>query len=348
METNAFDKLVKATPEKSKNFDRVDEVPVDTFVENILPKSESIEVMFENRHAGNLVSLIAPVDPTANLLFKWPNNFSWAYAGDVADSIKERVKAAGGDVTGDLRCSLSWFNYDDLDLHLREPGGLEIYYSNKLSRSTGGNLDVDMNAGGNESRSSVENICYPDKNRMKNGTYILSVHQYRRRETIDVGFEAEMEFNGQVWSFGYDKPLRQDERVLVAKFIYSQNELEIIDSLPSSKTSKEVWGIHTNHFHRVKMVMLSPNHWDGHGVGNRHLFFIVDGCLNDKPARGFFNEYLSQDLNEYRKVFEVLGAQMKAPVTSDQLSGFGFSSTKRNNILCRVKGSFNRVIKVVF
>ena len=42
--------------------------------------------------------------------------------------IKEKVKNAGGNVNGVLRCSLSWFNYDDLDIHVKEPGGNHIYY----------------------------------------------------------------------------------------------------------------------------------------------------------------------------------------------------------------------------
>jgi hypothetical protein len=92
--------------------------------------------MFENRHAGNLLSLISPVDPTAKTMFKWPNNFCWSYAGELADSIKERVKRAGGAVDGDLRCSLSWFNYDDLDLHLIEPGASRTTINGEESRLT--------------------------------------------------------------------------------------------------------------------------------------------------------------------------------------------------------------------
>ena len=82
-----------------------------------------------------------------------------AYKGSVpdvniADSIKEKVRAAGGQTEGFLRCSLAWSNYDDLDLHVVEPNNLEIYYSNRIGRS-GGKLDVDENAGYGKTRKPV-------------------------------------------------------------------------------------------------------------------------------------------------------------------------------------------------
>jgi len=86
---DVFDDLTAATGTKIKNLDKIEEVPIARFISEILPKATSIEVMFENSQAGNLVSLIAPSDPTAGRLFKWGNNFSWSYNGEVADSIKE-------------------------------------------------------------------------------------------------------------------------------------------------------------------------------------------------------------------------------------------------------------------
>ena len=120
---SVFDEMVKEAPKKVKNFKKIEEVDIETFIKDILPKSDSIELMLENRHVNNMMSLIAPQNPDSKNIFKWNNNFSWAYNGEVADSIKERVKRAGGNVDGVLRCSLSWFNTDDLDIHVKEPSG---------------------------------------------------------------------------------------------------------------------------------------------------------------------------------------------------------------------------------
>lgn len=347
---NVFEELASKTPEKTKNLDKVEELPIETFISNVLPKAESLEIMFENRHSGNLVSLIAPADPTAKNLFKWPNNFSWSYAGDLADSIKERVKKAGGKVDGDFRASLSWFNHDDLDLHLIEPTGHEIYYAAKISPYTKGQLDVDMNAGHGATRNAVENIFYSDRKQMKDGNYRLFVHNFSQRETKDVGFEVEIEFDGTVHSFSYAKAVKQGEKVVVADFHYTKsNGLKSMTSgIPSTQASKELWGVPTQTFHKVNIAMLSPNHWDGHPVGNKHYFFMLDGCKNGDKARGFFNEFLREDLNAHRKVIEVVGSKMKTEESDRQLSGLGFSSTQRNHVLARVKGSFSRTVKITF
>jgi hypothetical protein len=346
---NVFDEMISKVPEKTKNLDKVEEVTIENFLANVLPKADSIEVLFENKHAGNLVSLIAPVDPMAKHMFKWPNNFSWSYTGEVTDSIKEKVKAAGGRVDADLRCSLSWSNYDDLDLHLTEPSGNKIYFRDKVSRYTKGQLDVDMNAGGRNSRTPVENIFFPDRKLMKEGTYKLVVNQFSPRETKDVGFDVEIEYDGVIHSFSYPKSSRMGEDVTVAEFNYThKGGIEITKSLPSSQTSKAIWGAATQTFQKVNVVMMSPNHWDNNPVGNKHYFFMLDNCLNDGQARGIFNEFLTEDLGVHRKVFEMVGAKMKTDESDKQLSGLGFSSTQRNHLLCRVKGSFERTVKITF
>lgn len=346
---DVFDSLAtrSATP---KNLDKVEELQIDTFIREVLPRAESIEILLENRHAGNLVSLIAPTDPTATLLFKWDNPFSWSYQGDLADSIKERVKQAGGSVTGDLLCRLAWSNFDDLDLHMKEPGGHEIYFANKGRLSPcGGTLDVDMNAGWGTTRTPVENIFYTRRASMREGIYQLFVHNYATRETVDVGFEVEFDWLGTVHRYSHAKAVKDREIVPVVKFKYSAaGGVEIIESLPSSQASRNVWGLKTQEFQRVNLITLSPNYWGERPTGNKHYFFMLAECQNDGQARGFFNEFLKEQLNPHRKVIEVVGAKLKTAEASDQLSGLGFSSTQRNDVLVRVKGSFNRTVKVIF
>ena len=96
------------------------------------------------------------------------------------------------------------------------------------------------------------------------------------------------------------------------------------------------------------MVMSSPNHWDNHTIGNKHWFFILNNCINENKTRGFYNEFLSNELTEHRKVLEVLGSKMKTEKCNSQLSGLGFSSTQKNTVLCRVSGSFSRTIRINF
>lgn len=348
---DVFDDISAAVVGKgSKKKETVEEISIDKFISDILPRVDSVELMVENSHQNNFVSLIAPVDPSAGNLFKWDNKFSWSYAGNMADSIKERVKAAGGNVSGDVCCRLAWFNYDDLDLHLIEPDGYEIYFGNRGRKSRcGGDLDVDMNAGSGKTRTPVENIVYENVSTMKEGNYKLFVYNYNKRESDNVGFEVECDFLGSVHKFVYENPVRGSTKVDVVEFNYSKKKgITIVKSLPSTTRTKEVWGINTLTYVPVNAIMLSPNYWDDKGVGNKHYFFMLDGCVNDGSARGFFNEFLKEELNKHRKVFEIVGSKMTTKESKDQLSGLGFSSTQRNSVMLRVKGSFTRVIKVNF
>jgi hypothetical protein len=349
MDGDIFEGIANKTT-TTKNLDKVETVSIETFVKDIIPKVESIEVMLENKHTGNLVSLIAPQHSDAKPMFKWGNGFSWTYNGEVTDSIKERVKKAGGNVTGDLCCRLAWFNYDDLDLHMQEIGNrYEIYFASRGRLSpSGGMLDVDMNAGHCHTREPVENIFYRSRSTMREGEYRLFVQQFTARETKDVGFEVEIDWLGDVRRFVYDRPVRGG--ITVARMRYTHGGgIEFIESLPSTQASKTLWGLKTQDFHRVSTMMLSPNHWgDGNGTGNKHYFFMIDGCLNEDRPRGFFNEFLIDELTPHRKVIEIIGSKAKVETSADQLSGLGFSSTQRAELLVRAKGSFNRTLRVQF
>jgi len=349
---DVFDEMSAETEEaslKRKTLEKMETVSIETFIDNILPKIDKVEIMFENKHENNLMSLVAPVNEDAPGMFKWGNNFSWAYKGEVADSIKERVKKAGGNVNAVLRCSLAWNNFDDLDIHIVEPNKNEIYFGNKRGFYSTGSLDIDMNAGGSNSREAVENITWTDKKKMGEGIYEVWVHQFTQRETKDIGFTVEIEYEGKILTFHYLKTMKTKDKVQVARFTFNKTEgIRIIESLDSTESTKTTWNIKTQQFHDVKMIMNSPNHWDGEKTGNKHYFFILENCHSGEATRGFFNEFLNEKLTEHRKVFEVLGSKMKTDANSDQLSGVGFSSTKKDTLICKVSGSFTRMLKVTF
>ena len=353
--SDVFDEISSAVPVKAKSMERIEEVPVERFLAEVLPRAESLEVLLEDRLQSNLVSLVAPVDPTAAHLFKWSNAFSWSYNGDMADAVKERVKQAGGSVTGDLCVRLAWYNYDDLDIHVHEPDRYTINFRSRGKRSpSGGVQDVDMNVAPS-TRQPVENVVYPDRSRMREGVYTVAVNQYNRRETKDVGFEIHLDYLGQVLCFKHEGSLARDSTSIVVSFEYTHaGGIRILNSLPYSqgvgagRPGIGIWGLHTGVFHRARAVMWSPNHWDGEGVGNKHLFFMLEGCANSSTARGFFNEFLKSELVQHRKVLEMVGNRMKTETAANQLSGLGFSLTQCNTLTCRVKGSFTRTVKVTF
>lgn len=73
--------------------------------------------------------------------------------------------------SGDLQFSLTWNTQNDVDLHVIEPNGNEIYYGNSVSVATGGELDVDNTYG-----YGPENIYWTST--VPSGTYTVFVENY--------------------------------------------------------------------------------------------------------------------------------------------------------------------------
>lgn len=354
-----FDEMEQDVAIDPKRFSKVEEISAEDFIKNVLPVAKELEVYLENKHIQNMVSLIAPEVADAKTMFKWNNGMSWAYTGNITDSdIKENVKAAGGSVTGIVRFSIQWNDGNgkdnsDLDAHCLEPqGGDHIYFSHKISRYTGGELDIDITDPIYQCKSNggvaVENITYPSKERMKPGTYKFYVNQYSFRNSQ--GFKAEVEVNGEIHSYEYNTPVRGN--VDVAEVILDQSgNFKVVDKLPGNcaTISKDVWGIKTLQFTPVSVVCYSPNYWDEQkGIGHQHLFFMLKDCINPEEPNGYYNEFLKPELEQHRRVFETLGAKAHVKDVDDQLSGVGFSLTKRNDLIIKVKGATERVLKIKF
>lgn len=354
--SDIFGELEKQAVVNPRKFSRVEEITANDFIKNVLPSAKEVEVLVENKHSNNFVSLIAPCNKDSKSMFKWNNGLSWAYSGNITDSdMKQNVKAAGGNVDGVLRFSIQW-NEDgrdncDLDAHCIEPNRNEIYFSNcrkpSLSSMTG-QLDVDIiHPNG---KVAVENITWSDKSKMKPGVYKFFVNQYSG--SARNGFRAEIEFNGEIYSFDYSNSMRTGQDVYVADVILDTNgEFTIKEKISgnSKVSSRTVWGISTNEFTPVSVVCYSPNYFDEQdGIGHRHLFFMLNGCKNDEEPNGYYNEFLKSELEKHKRVFEALGSKCHVEDSEDQLSGIGFSMTKRAELVVKVKGATERILKIKF
>jgi hypothetical protein len=338
-----------STRHKRSEFDNVEEVTIEKFMSDILPTCTSVEAFLTNKHDGNMVSLTTANIKESRPIFKWSNNYSWTFNGNLAgkSQIKEAVKTAGGKVDGILRFSISW-NEDgksicDFDAHAIEPNGTEIAFNTYKGRKTpmSGMLDVDMIRPRNQ---GVENITWTTLSQMRDGIYKFFIRNYDRGN--NTGFKAEIEFNGEIYSYEYNNPAFNDTKV--AEITLKGGEFTINHLLPETTSSKELYGLQTNEFHKVNLVCLSPNHWEENNVGNKHYFFMLDDCKCPVNIRSFHNENLIPELAQHRKVLEVLGNTTMIESTDKQLSGLGFNSTVSECVILKISGSFKRVIKIKF
>ena len=86
---------------------------------------------------------------------------------------------------GELQVTLTWDQPNDLDLHLVQPDGEEIYYGHMQS-DEGGYLDLDSNAGCAIDGVNNEHITYPDSAVLLAGEYIVRVDYWSACDVTEV------------------------------------------------------------------------------------------------------------------------------------------------------------------
>lgn len=371
---NVFDEMANDINVKPRVFSKVEEISIADFVKNVLPTATELEVYLENKHASNMVSLIAPENIDCKTMLKWDNGFSWAYSGNITDSdITERVKAAGGRVDGVLRFSHSW-NYEGMrngslmDLHVFMPGssqsvtmknGKEIHenygndervgWNHRKHSVSGGVQDVDYVDVAPVGYIPVENTTFPSMDKLREGIYTFKIHNWKLRQPTTGGFKAEIAFGGNVYRFTRKEPLEHHEWITLAKLELKNGEFKILEMAENDTTSIDIWNLKTNKFVPVSVVMYSPNYWNEQdGIGHRHYFFMLKDCINPENPNGFYNEFLKQDMMKHKHVLEALGGKMSVEGIENQLSGLGFSATQRKELTVKVKGTSERVLKIKF
>lgn len=113
-----------------------------------------------------------------------------------AHSLEITLVASG---TGDVKVTLSFDRVHDLDLHVAEPSGDEIYYQQPATES-GGRLDLDSGAHCQPSAANGENIFWPPGG-APSGEYRVSVQNYEQCSPGEVRFTVTVEHDGVVETF---------------------------------------------------------------------------------------------------------------------------------------------------
>lgn len=117
--------------------------------------------------AANLVITLAQQIPTASFTLL-------VGAGASATAIGPYVSQSVALVTvgtGDIQVSVSWNTAADVDLHVVDPSGEEIYYGHDVAAS-GGTLDLDSNAACGTDQPRNENVTWATGT-APSGTYIV-------------------------------------------------------------------------------------------------------------------------------------------------------------------------------
>ena len=97
---------------------------------------------------------------------------------------------------GDVKVTLSFDRVHDLDLHVIEPNGEEISFTNNAS-ATGGQLDLDSGSNCEATAANAENVFWPPAGAPA-GEYRVTVHNYQQcspgpiEYTVRVAYDAEV------------------------------------------------------------------------------------------------------------------------------------------------------------
>jgi hypothetical protein len=120
--------------------------------------------------------------------------------------------------TGDVQVTLRWSAPVDLDLHVIDPAGQEIWYQSPSS-STGGILDVDANGNcQNMVSSPVENVFWPYGSAPSGGYQVLVVYYMTCGYAGPVDYEVTVRQNDQVIDVGNGTVTQEGELQRVTRF----------------------------------------------------------------------------------------------------------------------------------
>lgn len=339
-----------------KGLDNAPEITMEEFISNVLPTCSELNLVSAPVLQANKVQLSAPVDPEAKSILQWNNNFSWSYAGNMADSdLTKKVVAAGGRVDGVIRFTHSWNrlerNESLMDLHVFMPGnthrtgisesygttGNRVGWNLRTHGRSGGTQDVDYTDAAPIGYVPVENITFPDLSKLPDGDYQCKIHNWSFRGTGGKG-EAEIAINGQVFQYVYPAT-KNHQWIDIATVHKLGDELTITHHITPTNVASGM------KLEPITMMMLSPNHWKNTDKkGNKHYFFVTGDEQAKEPFRGYYGEFLSPKYHGIRKSLDLLASKMQCDPVEEGIHGYGFSETQHTALYIKAD---NKMYKVV-
>jgi len=104
----------------------------------------------------DLVLSVARTVHAGNLRLRYEVEAVGGEAGPYAEQTLSVINVG----TGDVQISVAWTGASDVDLHVFDPSGEEIFYGNKTAAS-GGTLDLDSNPACDIDNKNNENVVFP-------------------------------------------------------------------------------------------------------------------------------------------------------------------------------------------
>lgn len=119
---------------------------------------------------------------------------------------------------GEFRVTISWEFPGDVDLHVIEPSGNEIDYTNMRNGATGAELDVDNRQGGRPGSPAVENVYWTNP---AHGTYVVDILFFSVSENAPNGGNVNIRIkNGDDVRTYRARLTRHLERITISRVNY--------------------------------------------------------------------------------------------------------------------------------
>jgi len=98
--------------------------------------------------------------------------------------------------TGDVQVNITWDTPADVDLHVVDPLGEELFYGHKIAVS-GGQLDLDSNAGCGADGPRAENIFWSSGLIAPRGEYLVRVNYWSACAAVKTNYVVTVNMRGK-------------------------------------------------------------------------------------------------------------------------------------------------------